>query len=26
MPKHHHDDPLWAIEGNFSHLVYSPKG
>jgi hypothetical protein len=26
MSKHHHEPQVWAIEGRFTHLVYSPKG
>lgn len=26
MPKPHHHDETWSIEGRFQHLIYSPKG
>ena len=26
MPKPHHDIDVWSVEGQFQHLIYSPKG
>ena len=26
MPHPHHDVDVWAVEGRFKHLIYSPKG
>lgn len=26
MPKPHHEVDVWSVEGQFQHLIYSPKG
>ena len=26
MPKPHHEIDVWSVEGQFQHLIYSPKG